>query len=739
MMNLMKNLTLTMSALAFMAFSFTSCSDELVESGGVKNEVATVTVPVNISSTLGTSSASTRAGIGMSENSDGKFQYNFDSLYVQQGDTGAFDFVIASIYGSNTSYQILEDVPIKVSNGTYYISMSVDDLEIPAAAENDLNNLEVCGLLVPNGTGSTFKNAFDGQTQSDMGTLVMADGNFFVPLYSSTDTTLVTVNGDGSAANSTLSIAMNFSMMGTVITAKFKTNPLANNVYVDSVRMRYSNVKSGVITWKMGDEDANGHPNFTFQGNGESDNFKLSFSEPLLVKSNLFKNSGEVFKARAWVMPVDSTDFTTDYDIYYHLKGDVDYSSAVVNYPQSGTEKTYENGFKYGTVNTIALGMPESDLMITEFEHYNPGLGKSNWAMIELYNPTDTIIDLSNYGLVRCTEYYSSDEWKGYDTNTGSYDSGHSAATSDLSLARVQDIYIDASSSSQFTSSSGADKGFQGPYNCKTLDGADVGTGFSNTFALFDGEHISDLHTYPSTQSYTYTIGDDTNSVTVTLKPNELGPGQTVIVAAAASEYYAANGSAYNYNGWHSSSNYFGCNYLDNAAAKGKLRYAVAVDNGGNSYHNVAGSNNQSGVMQHTNSTVMQLVKLSADTIIDMPGYFKETYSKEIYYNYIAKSTSSSTSEADYFVFSRNPSAMYPMYLIDSRYYTDHSSSQEELYAYLQTLTAVNGTAWKMFDWVWCYPTNYFNITAPSTTSDYESMYYSPGTKGFELDVYNGN
>jgi hypothetical protein len=742
-MNMKRKLAVAMSALAFMAFSFTSCSDELEGTEGITtNEVPTVKVAVNVSSNLGTNNSKTRAGIGMSENSDGKFQYNFDNLYVQQGDTGAFDLVIAAAYATDTSYQVFEDVPIRISGSNYYISVTTDALEVPASADNHLSELKVCGLLVPNGTGSKFNNAFNGRTQSEMDSLVTLGGDFFVPLYSCIDSSKVTVNGDNTVANSTLNISMNFYMIGTVITAKFKSNPLASAVYVDSVRLRYSNVKSGMITWRMGDDDSNGHPNFTFRGNEENNNYKLAFSSPLYVESDLFNTTSEAYKGRAWVMPVDSSDFTTDYDIYYHVKGDVDYTPLVVNYPQNGTTTTYSGGFQYGTVNTIAMKMPESDLMITEFEHLNPGSGRSNYSMIELYNPTAEPIDLRCYGLVRLTEFVGATDTTAAEvdnpyTSWKAYVDGSGTTSGTLSYARVQDIYVDLTGYSSYPESSSIlqfVKPFGGPSNCKTVGGTTLTSGdFTNSFMLFDSEHYGD-RAYPVKQTYEYLIGDSTYSIE--LEPWELGPGQTVILGAGAIEYQTYhNGDAYNYDCWHSGSNYFNSYYLDYAAQRGRLKFAVAVDNGGN--HDNVPSYPKAGVMQHDMSSIMQLVKLdtinNTGEIIDMPGYLGDVPSRYVYYEWIQNNGGTITS--DPFVFSRFASAMYPMYL-NSRYYEDHRNRKDILDRRDDGSVTLN-TSYRMYDWTWCFPSN-FNITAPtSSTFSYSSAYYSPGTKSFEAAVYN--
>lgn len=767
-MNLKRNLTVVMAAMAAMAFSFTSCSDETNgNEEETKVEEPTISVPVNINSELGKSSAATRAGIEMTDDANGKLSYNFDQLYTNQTEENpAFDLIVGSIYNTSRAYECFTGVPLqKKSDGTYYIYCTTKTVLVPGAAANHLGDVKFCGMLVPHGTGGTFLNFCKGGVEKDMAELSTLAGNggkFFVPLYSNVKSdTKSSWHGDGSdVQKSYFDITMNFSMMGTVITAKFTGNPLANDVYIDSVRMRSSNVKSGVITWKMGDEDNSGHPNFTFKGNGESDNKKIGFPQPMLLVSDLFNkgDNKQVYKSRAWVMPVNENDFISDYDIYYHIKGDVDFTPLVVNYPQDESKKkTHTGGFKYGYVYNLAMQMPESDLMITEFEHLNKGKGQCNYSMIELYNPTAHTIDLSKYGLVRLTswqkpnnptdaeltetELLNSMEWKAYDYNSSKLlDENKTDPSSNINIARVQDIYIDKTTGTWWEGENTQNYYYQGPANCHTVDGTTITSGFQNTYTIFDGKNYTNttnMREYPSTTTYIYDIGTHKN-YEVKLQPNELGPGQTVIVGAAGIIWEQQKGNAYNRPNeyyWHSKDAYFKNKYLDKAANSGKLKFAVAVDNGGTSNHNAAGSANQSGIMQHTMATVLQLIRLDTKKIIDMPGYMGTTASRYIYSKFIARETSGSTTQKDYFVFSRYASAMYPMYL-NSRYYEDHRNREDLLQRNSDgSITPLH--PYRMYDWTWAFEDN-FNIKGVNdfTLEEYWNYYYSPGTKSFE-DAFN--
>jgi hypothetical protein len=724
-----------------MQVSFTSCSDELDGNEEVKkDEEPTVMVSVNVSSELGTSGAKTRS-IGMADDGNGKLSYNFNKLYEQQGDTGAFDFILTARYGDKISTNLFENVPIKIkSDGTYYISLSGIDIAIPAAVstEENVENLKFCGMLVPNGTGGVFDNFVKGGVWKDMAELsrlAANDKKFFVPLYSNTQITTKEYNWGGSLDKTNFNINLQFSMMGTVITAKFNGNPLVNDIYVDSVRMRYSNVKSGAIQWKMGDEQDNGYPNFTYGDGEETDNKKLSFPQPMLVESDLFNTTNEVYTDTAWVMPVSTDDFINSYDIYYHIKGDVEYDSTsmVVSYPQDGNTTTHTGGFEYGKVYTLSMSMPESDLMITEFEHYNPG--GANYSMIELYNPTVNNIDLREYGLVRLTDLEESSEaWLAYDGSNLSY------ASTNFDNARVQDIYIDAT---DFTFST--TETFDGPATCKTVNGTSLPHygalyQFENTYAIFAGNNTS-LRAYPTEGTYTYKIGTHTYTTPVALKPYELGPGQTVIVGAAKLEKFIVEGTTDDEH-WHSNSLYFNSSYLDYAANKNRLKFAVGVDNGANSDANGGEKFVRAGVMQHVQRNIIQLVKKNSDSdaehkydVIDYPGDIETTEARSIYINYLQGTKLTTT--PDYFVMSRDPSALYPRYLVNDQIYTDMENRQEVLHRF-DTGTFSNGTPYRMFDWTWIYPNN-FNIsyTNSFTLENYLNSYYSPGTKSFEEAIYN--
>lgn len=741
-MNLKRNITAAMAVLSAVAFSFTSCSDSLDGDEGKSNEEPMLTVPATITANFGSQGAKTR-GIGMTENSKGFLQYNFAQLYETQESTSeaAFDLVVTPrLDGSkSTNLTVFEDVPIKKSGDNYYVELTDVNLPILGSASNNLNSLLYCGVLVPNGTGTIFYNSFRGDTDykgnHSMAVLANYSGDFFVPLYSSTKNTTVKVEGDNTSSGSTIHLTMDFWMMGTAVTAKFKSNPLANDVYIDSVGIPNGNVKSGPFQWLMGDEDSNGNPTFTFYGTDDQ-NKRLTFPKNSVVVSDLFNS--DVTKLKSWVMIDGSDDFVTDYDIYYHLKGDVDYNSIMVKYPQSSSAKTItvSGGLKYGTVNNIAMRMPESDLMITEFEHLNPSMGGSNYSLIELYNPTKNNIDLRNYGLVRLTDFQRpqkptdaevtdlEEEWKAY---------GSDDKSSDFQNARVQDIYI---SGTEFVEK---DEYYKGPSGVRTVAQSYSDADYTNAFALFDASHIDNLRTYPATADYTYNIGEHEYTAK-NLAPYELGPGQTVIVGAGAIEYEATRGTAWYKSYWHSNANCFDNYYLDKAAAANRLRYAVAVDNAKNGAHGHYGNYVGSGVMQHDMSSIMQLVKLTTGEVIDMPGYIGNTASRYIYSEYIAKDPDAAgTVQRDYFVFSRNPSAMYPLYL-NKRYYTDSKNADglTERYEEGESGSSASTHAYRMYDWIW-YNASNFIISSPLTdasVSGYESLYFSPGTKTFE-NTYN--
>lgn len=222
-------------------------------------------------------------------------------------------------------------------------------------------------------------------------------------------------------------------------------------------------------------------------------------------------------------------------------------------------------GLKEGSTHTIRMRIEESDLLISEFYHYNPQ--GYNYSMIELYNPTCRDIDLSNYSLVRQRAIM--------DPDAGWISEGRFQPTDNVKYitdAIRQDIFIPNE---------------------------------SEPVRVVDGREARTVHAWGSAKNLYFEIHGDYNKM--------LPPGKTVILCA---------GGTYNAYKWTKKVSdypeaYVG-NYIKKAKEHGDIHYMIAVDNGQKAHdyqHSVEG-----GVMQHGQNHVMILMK--GQDPIDVTGPF---------------------------------------------------------------------------------------------------------------------
>lgn len=122
-----------------------------------------------------------------------------------------------------------------------------------------------------------------------------------------------------------------------------------------------------------------------------------------------------------YVMPYTNPDLPTDYKIYYSYKySTIGHHNDEVYLTGKIKKEFTPTHLMSGKVVTIKNGgFEKSDLMISEFYHFNPS--KNNSSMIEIYNPTNEHIDLKDYQLLRLRTFtesggpglHPSDTWNG--------------------------------------------------------------------------------------------------------------------------------------------------------------------------------------------------------------------------------------------------------------------------------------------------------------------------------------
>lgn len=177
-----------------------------------------------------------------------------------------------------------------------------------------------------------------------------------------------------------------FACCGNLRLGKLSKGLEINNV--DNIKFEFDNSDNGGVNNNMS---------------------KINFDLPLKSGGHKVIKSDKNMIFYLYVMPniIEGEKYRFSYRLHYKVLGsgpkDV-YLSPKVWKTIPNTYLTAVNGDRYevnqGKVITIKnAGLPESDLMITEFFHNNPG--GDNYSMVEIYNPTNKDIDLRQYGLIR--------------------------------------------------------------------------------------------------------------------------------------------------------------------------------------------------------------------------------------------------------------------------------------------------------------------------------------------------
>lgn len=302
-----------------------------------------------------------------------------------------------------------------------------------------------------------------------------------------------------------------------------------------------------------------------------------------------------------YVMPNDIGD--QDYRFSFKFKYKVDGSGERDVYPSPKVWKYFERSSipqSNGKVITVRdAGLPESDLMITEFFHNNPG--GNNYSMIEIYNPTSKPIDLRKYGLIKIRTVLD-------DNLAGIHPSDYEKLDNEPILetqAWVQDLWIDPNKPGYLQNND------QKEIEMMTVRQADGNlTKSSKVERLGPALKVSD---YANLNRYHYMSYPGTD------KGYMLEPGQTIILGATGfydQVYKYANpvgsGETQNATWMPDGASSTGMRGIKENVYQGKCKYVILVDN---SYKNVSGMaggyqySPGAGVLHHGNKHVMALVK----------------------------------------------------------------------------------------------------------------------------------
>lgn len=621
----------------------------------------------------------------LTEDGEGKIHFDYANMKdvlihvcLQNGDdvsTRSFKTFSAKIEPkAGGGFQVLVDNP--------YIRLKRGDLSG--------DNWKVCALMESQ-ERTQAQRMFDQDKYTatiNTNTYFSPDGNIVKDHLTSLTTPLYSQYVSVRKEDGKVFLDLNFKPLGTIVRMKV-TNPLAIPVYVNKVRIKNPNIKSGLARVSLGDE-SNGILTFNFSASSRASAGETSRSDRALWANNevCIWNIKPVEVGTTpenlylWCIPVSSTPSTSQVEFVYttSLSNDNMLKDSIILPP---SERTAD--LKSGYFYQVNASLPESDLMITELLHLNPSWWY-NYTVVEIYNPTNKEIDIRNYGLCRILSW---------DTDLPLMVGEANSFPKSLDQALVQDLYVE---------------------------------NFNQTVYRGDGQkaHIS----YQGNNRFYDMYGTHVNKGPARYM---LKPGNTVVLGAGQLRYELANKSTSSQYYWPTGSLMYDSPYLANAVKMGFCQYAVAVDNGSTASQYVNERYmNTAGVLQHGARQVLVLVKKSAQgqsyTPVDWlysactPSIMQQLQQK-------ALPVFSGVMSGDWVFVARKEGVMYPVAERDNEVFLDASKSHLPLDDAIYDMSYT----YQFYDWVYRFgmePRSYRSEVKPFMT---------PGTRFYNPAVENNN
>ena len=378
----------------------------------------------------------TEAGVGsrsLTEDAEEKIHFDYANMKdvfihvcLQNGDdvsTRSFKTFSAKIEPkAGGGFQVLVDDP--------YIRLKKGDLAG--------DNWKVCAIMeTQERTEAQRMFSQDKYTATiNTNTYFSPDGNIVKDHLTSLTTPLYSRYVPVRKENGKVFLDLNFKPLGTIIRMKV-TNPLAIPVYVNKVRIKNPNIKSGFARVALGNEN-NGILSFDFSTSSRAGGDAPSRSERALwdnnevciwnIKPVMVGTTPEILYL--WCIPVSSAPAASQVEFVYTTSSsnDVMLRDSII-LPPSERAVDLESGYFY----QVNASLPESDLMITELLHLNPSWWY-NYTVVEIYNPTNKEIDIRNYGLCRILSW---------DTDLPLMVGEANTFPKSFDQALVQDLYVE--------------------------------------------------------------------------------------------------------------------------------------------------------------------------------------------------------------------------------------------------------------------------------------------------------
>lgn len=619
----------------------------------------------------------------LKEDGQGKIHFDYANmsdvmihLCLQNGDdvsTRSFKTVSAKIVASGSGFQVqVSDPHVQLKKG-----------------ELEGNMWKVCAIM--ESTERTKDQRIFDQNKYvstiNTNTYFSPDGNVIKENLRSLTTPLYSQYVRIRKVDGKIYLDLNFKPLGTILRMKVQ-NTLAVPIYISQIKVKNPNIKSGKTKVTLG-EEVNGIIKFDFSASGALNaNGSRAGSERALWNSNevctwninptIVGTDMESFYL--WCIPVSSASATSQVEFIYGSSDSNEYSKkdSILLEP-SKRNMPLQSGYFYN----INAALPESDLMITELLHLNPSWWY-NYTVIEIYNPTNRVIDIRDYGLCRMLSWDYKDPLL-----VGEYNN----VAKPFSQALVQDLYV---------------------------------TDFNQPTYKGDGTKAHQYYQGKNRYYDMYGTHVDKGPARYMLKP-----GNTVILGAGQLRWELANNKGRSEWYWPTGSLMYNIPYLANAVKMGFCQYAAAVDNGITESQYV-NSNYMStaGVMQHGANHILILVKRKqpggpyepVDWLFSActPEILKKLQTKAL------PSLSGNLNE-DWVFAARKEGVMYPIAKRDNETFLDQTKSHLPLN---EAILNPNYT-YQFYDWIYRFgvePRGFRN----------EVLYYlTPGTRFYNRAVDN--
>lgn len=472
------------------------------------------------------------------------------------------------------TYFYLEAKVVKDQNGVYKLKAEPKSIQMNTGNLNEGYYIQAMTFGpdtdmsgTPSSGGYTYNMESTKAGFDEPGPIAL--NNMNIPI--ATKWTALSVSGGNNITIKNLT----FEPLGTIMRLE-GINPLAKSVKIKGLKIKTSGFSNKGV-FKLGKAsgnhiDTNTSVLFEPEGKDAENNYDLNFklledfNDTSYLKTIRPEEDATCY---IYVMPIGNSKCNMSYSYAFQLEDD--------NIEQNTEDESKEipaGMLASGKVVTLKkTGMPESDLMITEFYHCNPG--GANYSMIEIYNPTCRAVDLKNYGLLRLRTF-TADGGPGIHPSDRDYTEAS---------ALLQELYFDPVKDLSNTRIS------------KNAKGEDY-------IKITDPSHWAS----PGAYKVRYKYIEQTEGNAKKADGSMLEPGQTIILCSQKIYWIAQDNTTGEFNKLPTGDYHKFGNKLTENINSGKCKYVMAVTNASSDAQDYQ-HNTTSGTFTHGLQQIMILSK----------------------------------------------------------------------------------------------------------------------------------